>query len=148
MVDPAIGNLRQMIYWKLLSAVSGLGETGAALETMAAKLAAQLELPSEILDPTIGVDVLLHRYPRLVPHFEAVQRCMQPREDDATDPSSAGSPIKATTPDENVATSVAPSRSRSCCSMSSDQTRARHRARRPSTASGARTLPPSSAAWG
>jgi Mg-chelatase subunit ChlD len=102
MVNAEIGNQRQMIYWRLLSAVSGQGETGAALEAMAAKLAARLELPSEILDPTIGVDVLLHRYPRLVPHFEAVQRCLQVPEDDATDPSPAGAPAREPTPGEDV----------------------------------------------
>ncbi len=89
MVDPVIGKQRQLIYWRLLSAVSGLDETGASLEAMAAKLAARLELPSEILDPRIGVDVLLHRYPRLVPHFAAVERCMQPPEEDG-----AGAPLQ------------------------------------------------------
>jgi Mg-chelatase subunit ChlD len=77
MDDRVILNQRQMIYWRLLSAASGLGEIGTALEGMARDLAGQLELPSEILDPSIGVDVLLHRYPKLVPHFDAVARCVQ-----------------------------------------------------------------------
>ncbi len=81
--DPEVGNLRQMVYWRLLSAASGLSDTGASLESMAAKLASQLGLPSEILNPTIGVDVLLHRYPKLVPHFEAVERCVQASEEEA-----------------------------------------------------------------
>ncbi len=91
-----------MVYWRLLGAVSGLGETGAALEAMAANLAARLDLPSEILDPRIGVDVLLHRYPRLVPHFDAVRRCMQPPEDEPADLTPAGAPEREAMPNQDI----------------------------------------------
>ena len=81
MNDPVVLNQRQMVYWRLLSAASGLGETGAALESMARELVERLGLPTEILDSAIGVDVLLHRYPKLVPHFDAVARCVQQAEE-------------------------------------------------------------------
>ncbi len=96
------GNLRQMVYWRLLSAASGLSDTGAALETMAANLAGQLGLPSEILNPTIGVDVLLHRYPKLVPHFEAVERCVQATEEVAAPSSSSEAPSSESIDDDGL----------------------------------------------
>ena len=92
-----------MVYWRLLSAASGLSDTGAALETMAANLAGQLGLPSEILNPTIGVDVLLHRYPKLVPHFEAVERCVQATEEVAAPSSSSEAPSSESIDDDGLA---------------------------------------------
>ncbi len=80
--DSAIRNQRQLIYWRLLSAAAGQGETGASLESMNADLARRLELPSEILNPEIGVDILLHRYPKLIPHFDAVRGCVETPEGD------------------------------------------------------------------
>jgi Mg-chelatase subunit ChlD len=44
---------------------------------MAAALADQLELPPAILDSSTGIDVLLHRYPKLKPHFESIQRLLR-----------------------------------------------------------------------
>src|SRR4051812_25292818 len=91
MNDRVVLNQRQMIYWRLLGAASGLAEAGATLEAMARDLADRLELPSEILDPSIGVDVLLHRYPKLVPHFDAVARCVQQVEEAAAGVAHVGS---------------------------------------------------------
>jgi Mg-chelatase subunit ChlD len=88
MNDQVVLNQRQMIYWRLLAAAGGQGETGAVLESMARDLAGRLALPSEILDPSIGVDVLLHRYPKLVPVFNAVQRCVQQGDATPADPAS------------------------------------------------------------
>src|SRR5438067_9493277 len=102
MPDPTITNHRQMIYWRLIAAASGLGEPGAAFESMAAELAERLGLPSAILDPSIGVDVLLHRYPKLVPHFDAVRRCLQ--QPDAEDPASSqpGANLPGAIPDDDI----------------------------------------------
>ena len=69
---------------------------------MTADLARRLELPSEILNPEIGVDVLLHRYPRLVPHFEAVRRCVEATEEEPTVPSAGGDPEPEPIPDDDV----------------------------------------------
>jgi Mg-chelatase subunit ChlD len=92
MADQAILNQRQMLFWRLLGAANGLHELGALFETMAAGLADQLGLPSEILDATIGVDVLLHRYPKLRPAFESVRRCVQLPGDEPPGSPGSGSP--------------------------------------------------------
>jgi Mg-chelatase subunit ChlD len=104
MNDRAALNQRQMIYWRLLGAAGGLGEIGAALEAMTRDLAGRLELPSEILDPSIGVDVLLHRYPKLIPHFDAVARCVQQAEEPAAAIAVSGpaGPVPAPIPDEDI----------------------------------------------
>ena len=99
MADPAIGNQRQMVYWRLLSARRWPRRDGRGAGNHGGEPGPRLELPTEILDPTIGVDVLLHRYPKLIPHFEAVQRCMQLPEEDASDPSTAGAPLLEPAPD-------------------------------------------------
>src|SRR5947207_3060294 len=144
MPEPPLTNHRQMIYWRLIAAAGGLGEPGASFESMAAELADRLELPSALLDPCIGVDVLLHRYPELIPHFDAVRRCLQPP--DAAEPASSKlEPTSRKRSAMRTSSSAAPSPSRSSCSTSSGRTRAPRPAPRPSTASGARTSPPSSA---
>jgi Mg-chelatase subunit ChlD len=81
MADPVVLNQRQMLYWRLIGATAGLDEVGASFETMAAALADRLDLPPAILDGSVGVDVLLHRYPKLKPHFESIQRYLQAPED-------------------------------------------------------------------
>jgi Mg-chelatase subunit ChlD len=95
MADAVVLNQRQMLYWRLIGATAGLGEVGASFEAMAAELADQLELPPAILDASLGVDVLLHRYPRLKPHFDAIRHHLQePAGEDAgsNDGSGSGSP--------------------------------------------------------
>jgi hypothetical protein len=102
MNDPSISNQRQMLYWRLISAAGGLGEPGAPFESMAAELAERLELPSEILDGSIGVDVLLRRYPKLNPHFDAVRRCVQMPEGEAPGPTDPGVPPSEVIPDDDI----------------------------------------------
>lgn len=68
---------RQVIYWRLLTAVFGLSEqglstslkTGANFENMAVELVNELGLPELILDPNIAIDTLLQRYPELEKDF-------------------------------------------------------------------------------
>src|SRR6516165_721875 len=95
-------NHRQVIYWRLIGAASGLGEPGGSFESLAADLAERLGLPSAILDPSIGVDVLLHRYPKLVPHFDAVRRCLQPPEAGEPASSAAGADLPGALGDEDI----------------------------------------------
>ena len=77
MADAAL-NQRQMLYWRLVAATSGCRDVGASFESMAVDLADRLDLPPAILDPAIGVDVLLHRYPQLGLHFDAIREVMTP----------------------------------------------------------------------
>jgi len=81
MADSVVLNQRQMLYWRLIAATSGLEETGASFSAMAAALAEDLELPAGLLDSRIGVDILLHRYPKLKPHFESIQHHLQATHD-------------------------------------------------------------------
>jgi Mg-chelatase subunit ChlD len=93
--DAGVLNQRQMVYWRLLSATAGLDELGASFNAIAAALADELELPPAILDSTIGIDVLLHRYPRLKPHFDAIQHHLQP-------PADGGDPTAESSADEDI----------------------------------------------
>jgi hypothetical protein len=91
--NPAIDrNRRTAIYWRLIARAAGLDELGAPLDGPVAALADELELPAPILDASLGIDVLLHRYPKLKPHFDAVGRAMR---DDAEAPGNgpATSPV-------------------------------------------------------
>jgi hypothetical protein len=83
MDDSQLRKRRQVLYWRLLGAANGLGEIGTSFESMAAELADGLELPRSILDDKLGIDVLLHRYPKLKPHFDAVRAIMEPQPEDA-----------------------------------------------------------------
>ncbi len=91
MADAEVLNQRQVLFWRLIAATAGLADPGSSFETMAAALADQLNLPPAILDPSIGVDVLLHRYPQLQPHFDSIRDEFQPGDETletnpATDP--------------------------------------------------------------
>lgn len=63
-VNP-IAQRRQVLYWRLLTSMFGFSEQGANFEKMSAEIVSELELPSLILDPKIGIDDLLQRYPEL-----------------------------------------------------------------------------------
>jgi hypothetical protein len=92
MAERVVLNQRQMLYWRLISATSGLDELGAPFDAMAAALADQLGLPPAILDSGVGIDVLLHRYPKLKPHFESIQHYLQEPADENAGPAGNGSP--------------------------------------------------------
>lgn len=77
MAEPAVLNQRQMLFWRLIAATSGLDDAGASFETMAAELADALDLPAAILDGAVGIDVLLHRYPKLKPHFDSIRHYLE-----------------------------------------------------------------------
>ena len=68
---------RQAIYWHLISAVYGLNDIGASFTAMTKELVHQLDMPQGILDPGLSLEVLLHRYPKLKPHFAASEALMQ-----------------------------------------------------------------------
>jgi len=74
--DQTVRNHRQMLYWRLLGAAAGLDESVAPFEPMTVELAERLDLPRGLLDRSTSIDVLLHRYPGLRPHFEAIRQHM------------------------------------------------------------------------
>ncbi|MCA1994754.1 MAG: VWA domain-containing protein [Coleofasciculus sp. S288] len=64
-----IAQRRQVLYWRLLASMFGLTEQGANFEGMSVEIVDELGLPRLILDPNIGIDDLLHRYPELEADF-------------------------------------------------------------------------------
>lgn len=62
---------RQVLYWRLLSAMFSLTEQGANFERMSGEIVDELGLPTLILDPNISIENLLHRYPELQADFTA-----------------------------------------------------------------------------
>ena len=61
---------RQVAYWRLLSATFGLTEQAENFENMSLDLVDELEMPTMLLDSTMSVDNLLHRYPELEAEFK------------------------------------------------------------------------------
>src|SRR5689334_883740 len=65
MIAQDITQRRQVVYWRLLSALFGYTEQAENFETIAREVAIEVGLPEIILDPRIGVDTLLLHYPEL-----------------------------------------------------------------------------------
>jgi hypothetical protein len=65
MIAQEITQRRQVVYWRLLSALFGYTEQAENFETMAREVTQEVGLPQIILDPRIGIDTLLHHYPEL-----------------------------------------------------------------------------------
>jgi hypothetical protein len=64
-----IAQRRQVLYWRLLTAMFSFTEQGANFEGMSVEIVDELGLPRLILDPKIGIEDLLQRYPELEPDF-------------------------------------------------------------------------------
>ncbi|BAZ04699.1 VWA domain-containing protein [Calothrix sp. NIES-3974] len=69
-MESAIIQRRQVIYWRLLTAMFSLDEQGENFHRMSAEIVDELGLPQLILDPDISIDDLLRRHPELVPDFQ------------------------------------------------------------------------------
>jgi len=71
-VSPA--NAKQALYWRLLNSLfaqsEGSGEVASNLDEICKELAQSAEVPSEILDPFISIEMLIHRFPELKDTFE------------------------------------------------------------------------------
>jgi hypothetical protein len=63
MNDHDILHRRQVIYWRMLAALFGHTEQAPNMEQMAGEVAQELGLPPILLDPRVGVDTMLQRYP-------------------------------------------------------------------------------------
>jgi len=82
MKDDRISFCRQILYWRLLTNTFGFTDTGANFETISREIVKDLELPELILDPNIGIDQLLQRYPELEPDFTALNLANLSEEED------------------------------------------------------------------
>ena len=60
---------RQGLYWRLLSSLFEQGDAAPNLEGLAGELAKTCDLPKELLDPRVTIDVLVHRFPKLKQEF-------------------------------------------------------------------------------
>ncbi len=60
---------RQVVHWRLLSAMFGYTEQAPNFEAMAQQVVSEVGLPEMILHPTIAIDTLLHHYPELEAEF-------------------------------------------------------------------------------
>ncbi|KAB2867378.1 MAG: VWA domain-containing protein [Anaerolineae bacterium] len=69
MLSSPIVHRRQVVYWRLLSAMFGYTEQSGNFETMALEITREVGLPEYILDPRISLDTLLHHYPELETEF-------------------------------------------------------------------------------
>lgn len=69
MLSSPIVHRRQVVYWRLLSAMFGYTEQAGNFETMALEITREVGLPEYILDPRISIDTLLHHYPELETEF-------------------------------------------------------------------------------
>jgi hypothetical protein len=70
---------RQGLYWRLMSALFEQGDAAPNLESLARELAKTTDLPAELLDPKVTVDVLVHRFPKLKPEFSRPLPGFSPR---------------------------------------------------------------------
>lgn len=68
--DPElIQRTRQGLYWRLLATLFDQGEVAPNLDSLARELAGTAGLPTELLDPKVSVDALVHRFPKLKGEF-------------------------------------------------------------------------------
>lgn len=68
--DPALlQRTRQGLYWRLVSALFDQGDAAQNLENLAKALATTADVPPELLDPKISIELLIHKFPKLRPDF-------------------------------------------------------------------------------
>ncbi|MFY0535003.1 hypothetical protein [Nannocystis pusilla] len=89
---------RQGLYWRLMSALFEQGDAAPNLESLARELANTTDLPVELLDPKVTVDVLVHRFPKLKPEFSRPLPGFEPPTPDgeAQQPSEGPTDLKST----------------------------------------------------
>ena len=63
---------RQVIHWRLMTAMFGLREFAPNFDAMAAELAQILDLPEAVLHPRIGIETLLQQHPELAQEFQSL----------------------------------------------------------------------------
>lgn len=66
----SVSDRRQVLYWRMLSAMFGYEEQAANFEQMSKEIVKETKLPQLILNPNISTDHFLQRYPELETEFE------------------------------------------------------------------------------
>jgi hypothetical protein len=91
--DGALHKQRQVIYWRLLAGVFGMGDQAKNLETITRQLIDRLQLPELITNPNLSIDTLIQRYPELKGDFESIRKVCNPEENaDAPAPGDSPAP--------------------------------------------------------
>jgi hypothetical protein len=78
MTDRDITHRRQVLYWRMLAAMFGHTETAPNIEGMATEVVAELGLPDLLLDPRVGIDTLLQRFPELEAQLDLAPQAGEP----------------------------------------------------------------------
>lgn len=79
--DPSLlQRTRQGLYWRLVSALFDQGDAAQNLENLARSLAKVADVPPELLDPKISIELLLHKFPKLRPDFSRPLPGFEPEE--------------------------------------------------------------------
>ncbi|WP_019927519.1 VWA domain-containing protein [Nocardia sp. BMG111209] len=84
---------RQVLYWRLLAGIFG-DEPQPALETAAAAIVKDIDLPLAVLDRSVSIDNVVQRFPDLGPEFEGI---------DLTGPDAADEPETGTVATDSAA---------------------------------------------
>ncbi|VTS04088.1 VWA domain-containing protein [Tuwongella immobilis] len=83
--DLALRNQRQVIFWRLLATVFAMNSNAPNFQALAEEIAESLELPEAILEPTLGVDSLIQRYPDLEGDFDRLKEILTAPENPLAD---------------------------------------------------------------
>lgn len=75
-----IANRRQVLYWRMLTAMFGFDEHGENFEKMTKGIVKELQMPTSMLDTRMSVDDLLQRYPEMEAEFDLTTVEDQPDE--------------------------------------------------------------------
>lgn len=73
---------RQVLYWRMLSAMFGYEQQGENFEKLSLGIAGDLGMPTALLSATMSLENLFQRYPELEPEFELT--ALDDRRDEAT----------------------------------------------------------------
>ncbi|HEY8380240.1 MAG TPA: VWA domain-containing protein [Nannocystis sp.] len=87
---------RQGLYWRLVSALFDQGDAAPNLDALARELAKTAEVPAELLNPKISIDVLTHRFPDLKREFARPLPGFPPLDENSPPPAETPTDLKGT----------------------------------------------------
>ena len=65
-----ISTRRQVIYWRLMTSLFEMSEKVTNFDSLMTEIVQENDLPLMVMNPTIGVETLIQRYPHLGPMFD------------------------------------------------------------------------------
>lgn len=76
---------KQVLYWRMLSAMFGYEQQAENLETMTAAITQSLDLPEMLLDSRVAIDSVLTHYPELEPEMRDIVPAADAADENDTD---------------------------------------------------------------